>query len=502
MISIPAFSWRRALPVLAVGAIVAAVAAVLDGAHLFPGLRFAVQRNVQLLPSTAAVPVEEVKRGLPIVSLWLDEPDLHDPERGILANPLGRGRDWERPASFTYFQGGRPVFGTAAGVRVHGGGSRLTSRVQSLRVYFRRSYGMREAPPGLFFGGRGDPLRQLVLHNDLRDDSNGITWHFTNPLAYDIVRRVGGLTVNTQPAQLYLNGKWIGTYVLTEHISRQFFRAHFGHDQFRFEDAGEDLYHWVRANRPVTMRKLTGYVDVENLTSWFLAVLFCGTEDQFQAPSQVYDQIRNRWFWIAWDMDQSFLFSRGVGVERNSFDSTLDRGRVHRGRRRTEVRGTILADLLHEDPEYRSYFQRRFAQMLNHQVTPEFLRARYAYYARVVQDFGVPHDTFLRHLRVFLRTRPDILWAHATRELGTGDPVRLEISGAEHAVVDGQVVRLPYRGRYFPGMEIEIRPAPDALPGAGPWLVDGEERGVEEGAALRLTLRKDTLVTLLRGGDS
>ena len=46
---------------------------------------------------------------------------------------------------------------------------------------------------------------------------------------------------------------------------------------------------WNRLGRPLTVRQVSERIDVENLTRWFLSVLFCATEDAFQIPGPFYD---------------------------------------------------------------------------------------------------------------------------------------------------------------------------------------------------------------------
>ncbi len=109
--------------------------------------------------------------------------------------------------------------------------------MQSFRLYFERRYGATTFGAGVLFGGRSDPLRQLVVHNDLRQDLRGRWWHFVNPLAFDIAKAVGAIVPETQPARVFLNGDPLGAYVLTEHItSRGFQDAHFGHRAFTIAD--------------------------------------------------------------------------------------------------------------------------------------------------------------------------------------------------------------------------------------------------------------------------
>ena len=95
------------------------------------------------------------------------------------------------------------------------------------------------------------------------------------------------------------------------------------------------------------------------------------------------------------------------------------------------MRGLVLNELLHGDEEYRAHFMRRFADMLNHLVTPRYLQERYDHYAFLVRRFHIPHRAYLRDLRAFLAARPAILWAHAAAELGTGEALPLRIAAMQ-----------------------------------------------------------------------
>ena len=189
------------------------------------------------LASTAVLDPAEVSRGFPIMSLWVEPDDLHDPVTGILANVRARGRAWERTGALSYFDDGELRFASSVGVRLHGGGSRITSEVQSFRVYFREEYGADAFGEGLLFDGASDPLQRLILHNDVRRGSlprslagrsataaerrrhrPRARWSFSNPLAYDIAERIGAIVPRTKPVRFFLNGKWQGVYVVTEYV--------------------------------------------------------------------------------------------------------------------------------------------------------------------------------------------------------------------------------------------------------------------------------------------
>ena len=108
------------------------------------------------MPSSTVVPPEDVTRGLPLLSIHVDEAELHDPDTGIIANAGGRGRAWERRATVSYYQEGRLRFAGGAGIRIHGGLTRLVASRKSFRLYFRREYGADRLWAGVLFNGRVD----------------------------------------------------------------------------------------------------------------------------------------------------------------------------------------------------------------------------------------------------------------------------------------------------------------------------------------------------------
>ena len=121
------------------------------------------------------MPVNEVASGVPVLSLTLDDADLNDPANGLLPNKMKHGSEWEREGSVSYFEDGRLLFASGVGVRIHGGGSRITAPRHGFRLYFRRKYGPREVPPGVLFSPAAQPVRRLVVHDDVRRDWEAAT---------------------------------------------------------------------------------------------------------------------------------------------------------------------------------------------------------------------------------------------------------------------------------------------------------------------------------------
>jgi formylglycine-generating enzyme required for sulfatase activity len=387
-----------------IAAMLCAAAFTLESAGVFPAWQLAVQWTPAALPSTTAVPHEEIRRGVPVLSLAMDPADLHHRRTGLLVNPRQRGDEWERPGSLSYFEDARLRFAAGVGVRIHGGSSRIAAPRQGFRLYFRRRYGAREFAPGVLFGAQAQPIRRLVVHNDARRQ-RGTTWHFVNPFAYDIARAMGAMAPDTKPVRFFVNGERYGPFVLTERLDEHFFAGRLGHEDVRFDEASyQRFWDWVSATRPLTMRRVAEQVDLDSLTRWFLAVAFCATEDAYQGPNQFLDptRARGRWFWVAWDMDRSFR-----DPQRDSYRDLLERvAEARRGRDDWEPRATLVTYLLADDPAYRDFFTRTYADVMDNRVTQAFLEERYRHYADEASRLGVENVDYLKPLREFITHRP------------------------------------------------------------------------------------------------
>ena len=491
---------RRLQSGLLIAATVALVPAMiaLNRAATFHDWRMAVGWSPQALPSTAAVPSKALASGLPTLSLVLDEKDLHDPARGILANVMEHGEEWERPGSVSFFEGGQLRFATGVGVRVHGGGSRITSDRQGFRLYFRRKFGATQVPPGILFEDDAQPIRRLVVHNDVRADRDGTKWQFANPLAYDIAEAVGGIAPDTKAVRFYVNGEYYGVFVLTERIDERFFEAHWGHGKARVEqEKFDELWAKVSATRPLTMEDVSEEVDLENLTRWFIAVAFAGTRDAYQGPGQFEDRTRERggWFWVNWDMDQSFR-----NWDLDSYQYLLERiNEGRKGRNRAEPRPTLLTNLIAEDPAYREYFKREVQRALNHRLTPAFLEDRYRHYADLAMTMGVEERAFLPRLHQFLELRPGFFRQTTAAWLNSEPGQALVMSVPPDRVVleDGERITGRYRGVYFPDLDVTFEVPREHRADFRGWHVNNRLASTQP--VLRLKIAHDTSIVAAFG---
>jgi hypothetical protein len=468
------------------------LAAAVERLDRFPALRRALQRSPATAPGAPHIAEQELRSGLAILSLSIDEKHLHDPATGIVANATARGPEWERTASVSYADRGRVVFSALAGLRIHGEGSRSAPAPHSYRLYFRRRFGVRQFAPGALFDGRADPVRRLVVHNDRRA-SRGEYWHLTNPLAYDIARQVGIPAPETQPVRLFLNGRFEGVYVLTERLDADFFARRFGHGSFEADERSRDeLYRWASAAPRLTMEEVAARVDLDNLTRWFIAYTFCDTLDAYQTPGQFRDQTASgaRWFWVAWDMDYTFRrFHRDTGSVILGGDHRPERFR----RVASEPRALLLLKLL-EDPDYRQYYLQAWQQTLNHRLTPAFLNDRFAHYQAIARDYGIRSSRHQQVVKQFLDRRPASIRGVLERRARSGTSPRLHLSAPPDldVLIDGFPVADGYVGHYFRRTRVTLsvveRPGRRRF---SHWRVGGS---VHATRSLTLVMNDDTVV--------
>jgi hypothetical protein len=444
-----------------------------DRFDLFSDLTFAIQRTPSRMPSTRFVPDSELRTGVPILSLATQDEALNSPERGLLRHPLEKGVEWERPAYVSYFDKGELRFASEVGLRLHGGKSRENSPVQSFRLYFERRYGATTFGAGLLFDGRSDPLRQIVVHNDLRQDLRGRWWHFMNPLAFDIAAAVGAIVPETQPARVFLNGHSLGAYVLTEHVtSRGFQDAHFGHRGFTIADtdALEDMWRWQREHPRLTVADVEEVVDLRNLTNWFISVLFCATTDALQVV-MLRDETASppRWFWVNWDMDHSFmdLYQQAPEPwEHDTFTTLLTK---------RELRSGLVTRLLEEDARFAVRFKQALGDALNHRWTQRFLMERFDHYGRIAQALKVPDQDYLPVLAEFLRRRADVLRKQAPEYLPQGHSRRVTLAAPTGASfdIDDNPSTAGYAGWYFDDTAVRITVTGSWRDRFDRWVVNG-----------------------------
>ncbi len=342
----------------------------------------ALDEGVPVSAVTTATYLVGERTNLPVLSLVTDPAHLWDESTGIYANPEERGRSWERPVTVEWLSPeGERGFNVGAGLRIHGGGSRLTAK-KSFRLYFRGAYGPRELAYPLFGAAPGQTYDRLVLRAGYNDSwssagkawsSGGVVVYVRDQLVRELHGAMGQVAVQGRWVALYLNGAYWGLYDLTERIDATFLATHFDASTW-YVNKADVLHRWYRfadwlartdLRAAAQYEQVVQQLDIENFTSYFLLNIWAQNVDW---PHNNWVVVRpregpdGRWRWIVWDAETTFMNTE------NTFERVVTGG--------TRL-GQVLASLL-QNAQYRAYFTAQIEQQLAGTLNTESVRGRLA----------------------------------------------------------------------------------------------------------------------------
>jgi hypothetical protein len=267
--------------------------------------------------------VNESLRAVPTYCINTELDNLYGEETGIIANPLGRGSEWERPASIELFDPQRREegFQINAGLRLRGGYSRIGQQPKpAFRLFFREEYGKGRLDYPLFQDEGVSSFDCL----DLRTAQN-YSWSYKgSPVSIfvrdvfsrDTQRDMGEPYTRSRACHLYLNGMYWGLYQTQERSEASYAESYFGGDKDDYDvikinidereydveatDGTLDAYNQLWAHSMAGFSSDESYfraqgkkadgtpdwgapvlVDVDNLADYLLIIYFTGN---FDAP--------------------------------------------------------------------------------------------------------------------------------------------------------------------------------------------------------------------------
>ncbi len=464
--------------------------------------------NMRSFPSSRIIKKKHFKKNWPVLSLVLDDAGLYHPDTGLIPNKSSRGRQWERPASCSYFdEKGNLRFASMVGVRIHGG--KRMQLYNSYRLYFRTEYGRSRFPdfqPRMEFSSKAEPVKRLVVHHTAWPEGG---WYFNNTLAYDIAQRIGCQVPETQLALLYINGVEQGVYFFAPHLGERLLQSYFGHDDFVFYKRRSaitpeayalsvDLL-WGPATDPekLSMEKVGKRIDLDNLARHLFSFLFCGTTDWFQGVAVLdTSTLDNKVFWINWDMDQSFIQDvlsdkivmtewqqRGWGLVYTLFPPYP----AH------DVRPKLFSRLMNEDPAYREYVLTLYRDLLNHRLNARFAKERIEYYSSMLESYGKKETKYMKMLDEFMKRRPAVIRQETEKLFKLGPSLLCQVTGPADIQyeIDGYDELSGYQGYYFKGSRITVSIDAPYQKKFSYWLVN--EKRVDS-SRLDFEVREDLII--------
>ena len=312
--------------------------------------------------------------GFGIVSLVTDPENLFDEKTGIYvtgdkyeeflatgdpdsmewaywpANFSQRGRDWERPATVTIWDGSRNRLLTKAiGIRTQGGWSRAYVP-RSLNLFAREDYDG-EGTFDYDFFGHGYALESLTL-------SAGGTGHVTRMNDYLMTAHVADrayAVMNYKPYVMFLDGEFWGFYWLTERYDQNYLRQAYGLGNTEVimiketqleEGYEEDLSHYRQMIRFFETTDLSleenyalaqNWIDLESCLDYYATQIYIARQHDWPGSNEALWRTRTvedkpyadgRWRWLLYDCNSYCM--EGEMVDHDTLTWALERSSVFR----------------------------------------------------------------------------------------------------------------------------------------------------------------------------
>lgn len=436
------------------------------------------------------------------------------------ANYYQTGPEWERPASFEWFENQEFKFGMNVGLRLHGNASKVAP-MKSLRLYARNEYGKSDFEFPVFNDRRYNSYKRLILRNSGQD------FLFTmlkDGFLQTLIKDMNFDTQEYRPSIVYLNGEYWGIHNIRERYDHHYFlRKHgieeeyfnqltnFGHAEYGNNLHFMEMVDFLRNNSlsdSTHYATLNTYMDVENYADFLIANIFIGNTDwlgnnidywRYTGPVDPFNPVKDgRWRWYIYDLDNSF----GVSVDPN-FNGFLFATGSWSGNWLNENHTLIFRSLL-ENESFRNSFILRFTDLLNTTFTTENILSHLEKTRNRIEPYIQDHinrwqfpssiNSWETHMNTMIQVannRPDIVRGQIIEFFDLGGTVEVGIranTDAGYINVNSAAIDVPalaagvnpWKGTYFKGLPVVLQAKPAYGYTFSKWIVNDENYYEEE----------------------
>lgn len=348
------------------------------------------------LPSDTATATYLLGEGhdMPVVCLTADPDDLFSTESGILVKgdhysssfPYSGAnfwQDWEREANFAYFVEGEKVIDNNVGIKVFGQYSRAYDQ-KSLAVYFRGDYGADSVSYPFFENSDHTTLCSLVLRAGGQDQ--GMT-RIRDAFCSQVMKGSSSLVFQDwAPVAVYLNGQYWGYFDLREKINAEWLSMYAGiRDENSVDlikgnrtakagtnEAYLELLDYVKSHdlsKDEYYDYVAGKVDIDNYIDYLITEIFFCNGDTGNVKFYCEKSDTGKWRWIMFDFDMT-LRNEALWNRYDMFENLFNPSGHGAG---NSFSSTLQCGLLKND-EFEEKFIQRFAELLNSNFRPEYMR--------------------------------------------------------------------------------------------------------------------------------
>jgi hypothetical protein len=277
---------------------------------------------------------------LPFISLVTDSDHLFSDNTGIYVTGTNGipgqcdqvvrnlNQDWERPVNIEFYEkNGTQGLNQQAGIKIFGGCSRTRFPQKSLALFARKIYGKGSFKYPLFKDRDIDKFESFVLRTSADDQVK--TFFKDAFTAYSIKDNMDIDYMAYRPTAVFINGQYWGIHNMREKVNEHYINSHYDIEKEKINllqgNAGEvyginDGYNAMieflgnhNLGAPENYRALKKIIDINQFTDYFIANIHLAEVDWpgnnikfWNSEDSKYD----RWRWILFDRDQSYLNNR------------------------------------------------------------------------------------------------------------------------------------------------------------------------------------------------
>lgn len=334
------------------------------------------------------------------------------------ANYTQKGKEWERPASFTMFENGRQVVDANVGIRIKGGASRHNAQ-KSFNVYARLDYGTKEIDYDLFDGKSikqtNGKLVKSCTSFSIRSGGNDCgSAFFRDSLNQSLVTdRDFGYQAMSE-CVVFIDGEFWGVYQICEKLSDNYINDHYGIKKADVamvksgeleEGSDADLEDWNNtlkgiADGSMTYAQFCQKVDIQSVMDYFAAQIYWANFDWPQrntaawrsnAVDETNPYADGRWRMIVFDTEYGqglYGDQSRTGANANVFQ------RIAQNHEEDDLMSPMFNALL-KNREFAAGFSRTMMDLANYNFVPEKVEAAAKYYQQNFAEQAA--DTYTRY---------------------------------------------------------------------------------------------------------
>ncbi len=312
-------------------------------------------------------------------------PDDETPTIGNVANFFRSGIQGEVPVNFSYFVNGTEVVNQDAGLRIHGGSSRIAQN-RSYGIFARSDYGSNSINYKFFSDKTYDSFAGIVMHNSGNDYNQTL---FRDAFCQRLMRPLHVLTKGYQPTITFVNGEYWGIMSIRDKVDSDYFKRVYNINSSELDhlenetviDNGDfvdyhNMFNYI-SNNSLTVQANYDYVqtrlDKENFKDYYITNIFLENSDwpvnnihYWRKRTAGYEPNApegqdGRWRWLAHDMDDTFAISNS-DINLNSLAAATDPNGPDWP---NAPFSTLILRKLLENDSFRLEFINRFADLIN-----------------------------------------------------------------------------------------------------------------------------------------